>query len=145
MTIRLLAYFLMAAALLISARGQANPASGAAGQPCAGAAKAEARTLFALLLRPGVAWKGGRPFAEQGLRPHFDYWMRLFRAGRVASAGPLGSDSGLVLLLARDLAEAEAIARADPAVVARIFTGEVRPYAPPMIDPAVLRGGTGAR
>lgn len=97
-----------------------------------------AQPLFALILAPGPAWKPGRPFAEQGLRPHFDYWMALFRAGRIASAGPVGTDSGLVLLRAADQAAADAILAADPAIVAGIFTGTVRPYAPPMVDAGVL-------
>lgn len=106
------------------------------------------RKLFALLLSPGAAWKPGRPFAEQGLRPHFDYWMALFRAGRIATAGPLGVDRGLVILLAPSLAEAQAIADADPAIVSGIFVGEVQPYAPPMISGAALekeRPATGAK
>ena len=99
---------------------------------------ADKRQLYALVLTPARAWKLGRPFSEQGLRPHFDYWMGLFRAGRIATAGPLGSDSGLVLLFAVDLAEAEAIMRADPAIKSGIFEGSVRRYAPPMINPDSL-------
>lgn len=97
-----------------------------------------AQPLFALILAPGPAWKPGRPFAEQGLRPHFDYWMALFHAGRIASAGPVGSDGGLVLLRAADQAAADAILAADPAIVAGIFTGTVRPYAPPMVNADAL-------
>jgi uncharacterized protein YciI len=94
--------------------------------------------LFALVLRPGHAWRPGRPFAEQGLRPHFDYWMGLHRAGRIVMAGPMGSDSGLVLLVASDPAEAQEVMRGDPAIAAGIFVGEVRPYAPPMINAGAL-------
>ena len=102
---------------------------------------ADTRQLYALVLTPGRAWKPGKPFGEQGLRPHFDYWMGLFRAGRIATAGPLGSDSGLVLLFARDLAEAEEIMQADPAIESGIFQGSVRRYAPPMINSDVLAAG----
>lgn len=115
----------------------AAPSTAPAPTPAAATPAAD-RKLFALILRPGSAWKPGRPFAEQGLRPHFDYWMGLFRAGRIATAGPLGSDGGLVLLLAPSLEQAEAMMRADPAIEARIFTGEVRSYAPPMVDSGAL-------
>ena len=123
-------------ALLLSLAAQADTAkTDAAPQPAAAPA---AQPLFALILAPGPAWKPSRPFAEQGLRPHFDYWMALFRAGAIASAGPMGSDSGLVLLRAADQAAADAILAADPAIVAGIFTGTVRPYAPPMVNANAL-------
>lgn len=101
-------------------------------------AAAESGRLFAVLLQPGQAWKPGRPFRDQGLRDHFNYWMKLFHDGRIITAGPLGDDSGLVLLRAADQAEADSILAADPAIPAGIFTGTVRPYAPPMINPAPL-------
>ena len=123
------------AALLLPLAMPAAAEPGAAPPPTVEPAAAP---LFALILAPGPAWKAGRPFAEQGLRPHFDYWMALFREGRIASAGPVGADSGLVLLRATDQAAADAILAADPAIVAGIFTGTIRRYAPPMVDPAVL-------
>lgn len=114
-------------------------AAPAVAQPAPATAPAPAaEPLFALILAPGPAWKAGRPFSEQGLRPHFDYWMALFRAGRIAAAGPVGSDGGLVLLRAADQAAADAILAADPAIAAGIFTGSVRRYAPPMVNPALL-------
>ena len=88
--------------------------------------------LFAIVLAPGPAWQPGRPFAGQGLRDHFFYWKRLSDAGRVASAGPLGEDHGLVVLRAADQAAADAILAADPAIGAGIFTGAARPYPAPM-------------
>ena len=102
------------------------------------ATQTAAAPLFALALAPGRAWKPGRPFSEQGLRPHFDYWMALYRDGRIAAAGPVGTDSGLVLLRAPDQAAADAILTADPAIAAGIFIGTVRPYAPPMVNGAAL-------
>lgn len=121
------------------------PAPAAAADEAAAppAATETAAPLFALILAPGPAWKPGRPFAEQGLRPHFDYWMAHFRAGRIASAGPVGADSGLVLLRAADQAAADAILAADPAIVAGIFTGTVRRYAPPMINADALAAPRG--
>ena len=108
------------------------------GDTAASAPRTAAAPLFALALAPGRAWKPGRPFSEQGLRPHFDYWMALYRDGRIAAAGPVGTDSGLVLLRAPDQAAADAILTADPAIAAGIFIGTVRPYAPPMVNGAAL-------
>ena len=120
-------------ALAIAAAAPAMPmASGEA------TAATETRQLYALVLTPGRAWKPGKPFSEQGLRDHFYYWMDLFRDGRIATAGPLGSDGGLVLLFADDLSQAEAVMRADPAIKSGIFEGSVRRYAPPMINPDSL-------
>lgn len=90
--------------------------------------------LFAIILRPGPAWKAGKPFEDQGLSAHFRYWKALFDRGVVVAAGPLGTDSGLVLFYAGDQNQAEHILRDDPAIVARIFVGQVSPYAPPMIS-----------
>jgi len=99
---------------------------------------ASKRGLYAVVFAAGPAWRRGKPFAEQGLRQHFDYWMALFKSGRVATAGPLGEDGGLVLLTASDQAEANLILAADPAIKAGIFTGSIRPYSPPMMNPGVL-------
>jgi len=92
------------------------------------------RHLFAILLRPGPAWQAGRPFKDQGLSAHFRYWKSLFDRGRVVTAGPLGTDSGLVLLYAADQMDADAILRGDPAIVDHVFVGQAQPYAPPMIS-----------
>jgi uncharacterized protein len=135
---------LILAALLVMAMVLCTPSQALSGGAPAMASTTAERTsatdpnLFALILRPGGAWKPGRPFVEQGLRPHFDYWMALYRKGRVVTAGPMGSDSGLVLLLASSAAEAEEVMRADPAITAGIFVGEVRPYAPPMVNAGAL-------
>lgn len=110
------------------------PAAAEAAQP------ADASQLYALILGPGPAWKPGKPFEEQGLKTHFHYWMELFRAGRIATAGPLDSDSGLILLFAGDRAEAEAVLGADPAIEAGIFEGTVRRYVPPMVNADALKG-----
>ncbi|MBV5325027.1 MAG: hypothetical protein J0626_07050 [Rhodospirillaceae bacterium] len=73
--------------------------------------------MFAVIYRPGPAWKTGVPMAEQGV-------------GVIHTAGPLGADGGLVLLHIRDLAAAEALAAADPAVRDGLFIGEVRRFVP---------------
>jgi uncharacterized protein YciI len=128
---------LIVALILAPSIAAAQPAPAVAAE----APKADATLhLFAVLLRPGPAWQTGRPFKDQGLGKHFTYWKSLFDQGRVVSAGPLGADSGLVLLYAHDQANAEAILHDDPAIIAGIFVGKALPYAPPMIsaEPAHL-------
>lgn len=96
--------------------------------------------LFAVVLGPGSAWKKGQPLKGPGLEAHRAYWKKLFDEGRVASAGPLGSDAGLVLLRARGQAEADALIAGDPAVRLRILHGVARPYTPVLSSAAVLEG-----
>jgi uncharacterized protein YciI len=125
--------------LAMAVAGLAFAAPAMAQEAPAPAAAPHSGRLFAVLLEPGPAWKPGRPFREQGLLDHFNYWMKLFRDGRIVTAGPLGDDGGLVLLRAAGQADADAILAADPALAAGIFTGTVRPYAPPMVNADALR------
>ena len=96
--------------------------------------------LFAAVLGPGPKWKKGQPFKGPGLDQHRAYWKKLHEEGRVASAGPLGEDTGLILLRARSQSEANELLAADPAVKARILNGVARPYRAEMISAAVLAG-----
>ncbi len=97
--------------------------------------------LYAVVLGPGPAWKKQKPFKGPGLSQHRAYWQGLLADGRVASAGPLGEESGLALIRVRDQREANAVVAADPAVKARIFQGAARPYAAELISTPVLTGG----
>lgn len=112
-------------AILLSLCAVAAPVQ--AGQPSAVEAD---RSLFAIIYRPGPAWKTGVPMAEQGLGEHARYMKRLVDQGVIHTAGPLGADGGLVLLHIRDLAAAEALVAADPAVRDGLFIGEVRRFVP---------------
>ncbi len=96
--------------------------------------------LYAVVLGPGPAWKKGQPFKGPGLDQHRAYWKRLLAEGRVASAGPLGSDTGLALVRARNQGEADALIAADPAVRARLLRGVARPYQAELVSAAVLTG-----
>jgi uncharacterized protein YciI len=96
--------------------------------------------LFAVVLGPGTAWKKGQPFKGPGLEQHRAYWKKLHGEGRVASAGPLGGDSGLALVRARDQKEADGLLAADPAVKAKFLRGVARPYSSELISAAVLAG-----
>jgi uncharacterized protein YciI len=96
--------------------------------------------LYAVVLGPGAAWKKGQPFKGPGLEAHRAYWKKLFDEGRVASAGPLGADTGLAVIRARGQAEADALVAGDPAVRLRLLRSVARPYAPALTSAAVLEG-----
>lgn len=93
------------------------------------AAPQEAPTqLFVIRYEPGASWKPGRPMSEQGLLEHFHYIKALHAKGVIVLAGPMGADSGLIVLRARDLAEASRVMAEDPAVTAAIFAGSIQPF-----------------
>ena len=95
--------------------------------------------LFVVIYRPGPAWQAGRPMSEQGLLPHGLYYRELLDAGRVqAGGGFVGSDGGLAILRAADLAEARAIVAADPAVTSGIFAAELEHWRPRFRSPEPL-------
>lgn len=93
-------------------------------------AAASGTQSFAVVYRPGPAWRSGVPMEEQGLRDHFFYLRDLDRNGRIILAGPLGPDGGLLLVRARDQAEADGLVAADPAIVSGLFVGAARPFTP---------------
>ncbi|MFM5949385.1 MAG: YciI family protein [Novosphingobium sp.] len=139
-----LAAALAAASCLALAPAAAAPKKAAAPvrqaepeQPPAPVAKGR---LYAVVLGPGPAWKKGQPFKGPGLEEHRRYWKKLHAEGRVASAGPLGADTGLAVVRARSQGEADALVAADPAVKARILRGVARPYASELVSTAVLTG-----
>lgn len=93
-------------------------------------AAASGTQSFAVVYRPGPAWRPGVPMEEQGLRDHFFYLRDLDRSGRIILAGPLGPDGGLLLIRARDQAEADGVVAADPAIVSGLFVGAATPFTP---------------
>lgn len=97
-------------------------------------------TVFAVVLGPGPAWKRGQPFKGPGLDAHRRYWQRLHKDGRVASAGPLGNDTGLAVVRARNQREADALIANDPAVRSRILRGLARPHAAVLVSLPEQRG-----
>lgn len=63
------------------------------------------------------------------MREHFAYLERLVGEGKVLLAGPsLDPPFGIVVLVAESEAEAWAIVRADPSVVAGVQTPELYPF-----------------
>ena len=71
------------------------------------------------------------PMRQQDLREHAAYHDRLVREGRgFAGGGYVGMDGGMAIVRAADLAEAQAILAADPAVVNGVFAAEIRQWRP---------------
>lgn len=114
----------MAGSLLYSAPLSAD------GSDAASPAVEQAAALFVITYRPGPSWKWGVPMDKQGLRDHFYYWKSLDESGKVAVAGPVGADGGLVLLRVGSQEEADAIIAQDPAFKEEIFVGDARPFVP---------------
>jgi uncharacterized protein YciI len=100
------------------------------------------RQLFLFLFRPGPAWRAGVPMREQDLREHGAYHDRLVREGRsVAGGGYVGEDGGLAIVRAADLAEAQAMLAADPAIRNGVFVAELRQWRPRFHSDAPLVEG----
>jgi len=92
--------------------------------------------LYVIHYQPGPAWLRGRPLREQGLERHGAYMRDLATRGELLAAGPLSTiEGGLVILRVDSLETATARMRADPAVEAGQFIGEVSVWRPG-IDPA---------
>lgn len=86
--------------------------------------------MYLITYKAGPKWQAGVPMAEQGLRDHFFYLKALDEGGRIALAGPVGEDGGIVLLHTGEKAEADRIMAEDPAVTAGLFVGQARPFTP---------------
>ncbi|MDE2435367.1 MAG: hypothetical protein KGM49_03810 [Sphingomonadales bacterium] len=85
--------------------------------------------LYAVVIGPGPGWKKGQPLRSGGSDGHYAYWKGLQGQGLIESAGPVGKDTGFILLRARNQREADALIAADPAVKAGKFRAVARPYA----------------
>ncbi|MDQ8756778.1 YciI family protein [Sphingosinicella sp. LHD-64] len=103
----------------------------AAAQSPGQATATPSRELFLILFSPGPSWRPGVPMRQQDLREHAAYHDRLVREGRgFAGGGYVGMDGGMAIVRAVDLAEAQAILAADPAIVNGVFAGELRQWRP---------------
>jgi uncharacterized protein len=95
------------------------------------AAPDPAPPLFAVIYRPGPAWKPGLPMAQQDLRAHAGYYAKLTAEGRVVAAGGWnGADGGMAVLRCADAEEAGRLVAADPAITSGIFQGDLRRWSP---------------
>lgn len=122
-------YAFLASAVIIFAGG-ACANNGAAKQMVDSIQTTQVQVPFAIIYRAGPSWRPGVPMEQQGLRDHFYYMRALDNDDRIIAAGPLGLDGGLILVLARDQAEADGLIAADPAVVSGLFTGEATRFIP---------------
>jgi uncharacterized protein YciI len=139
MTIRIAPALVAALCIALAAPQTAAAPKKAADEAERSAPVAKGR-LFAAVLGPGAKWKKGQPFKGPGLDQHRAYWKKLHEEGRVASAGPIGEDTGLILLRAKSQTEANALVAADPAIKAQILRGVARPYSSTLTSAAVLAG-----
>ena len=97
------------------------------------------QSLFVFLFEPGPAWVVGKPMERQDLREHAAYHARLVKVKRsFAGGGFVGRNGGMAIIRARDLAEAEAIRDADPAIMKGVFTVQITGWLPHFVSPAPL-------
>lgn len=108
--------------------------AGCALSPASAAAQAQApsaRQVFVITYRPGPAWQAGVPMNRQALGPHAACWTRLAREGGAIGAGPFTDvEGGIAVIDAANLADAQAVVAADPAVTSGVFVGEVHGWSP---------------
>jgi uncharacterized protein YciI len=112
-------------------------------EPSGGFAKANKRTLeaYVMLLRLRhdlyLRWKetGKWPDdkeANAALGAHGEYWSKQLKAGKALLAGGMKGDYwdnvALIIFEAGSQAEADRIAKDDPAVRAYVFQAQVRPF-----------------
>ena len=92
---------------------------------------ANAQSLYVVIYSQGPAWKAGVPMDEQGLKPHYLYWKSLRDAHTLFLGGPFGdANGGLVVLRAKNMDDARNMMAHDPAVIGKIFIGDVHSWAP---------------
>lgn len=100
----------------------------------------EMQTYFLVLIRRGPAWTPEQtPEVQAVLEGHFANMQRLADEGMLVLAGPFldqapkeGTLTGLFLLQAASVEEAQAIADTDPGVAAGRFTMQVVPWYGPV-------------
>lgn len=80
--------------------------------------------LYAALLKHGPKWD-----EKAKLDDHIEYWKGQEQKKVLVAGGPYTDGSGgLIILRAKDLAEAKAIVEADPAVKSGLIAADVRPW-----------------
>jgi uncharacterized protein len=124
--LRTIALYLCLLALAADPRAQAS-------------SHADAPTLYVFLFEPGPAWVAGKPMEKQDLREHAAYHARLVKENKAFAAGGfVGQAGGMALIRAGDLAEANAVRDADPAIKSGVFTVRIVPWSPRFVSPAPL-------
>jgi|SRR5689334_5236292 uncharacterized protein YciI len=96
------------------------------------------KPYFLGLLRRGPRWNETEGAEAAELLPrHLAYLREQSEAGRYLAAGPVVDESelaGVLLIAAESLAQAQAIAQADPGVRAGRLAAEVHPVLLPALD-----------
>ena len=86
---------------------------------------------FLVIYRPPRSTFAQDATEEEGrvIAEHFEYLKRLLAEGKLLLAGPCEDASmGIAVYETRDEEEARRILASDPAVMGRVFTGEIKPY-----------------
>lgn len=84
--------------------------------------------LFAIEITMGPKWDQSKPAQEQPLfREHSTNLRRLRESGNLIM-GARFADTGLIVVAAKDLAEAKAMMDPDPSIGAGTFAFEVHPF-----------------
>jgi uncharacterized protein YciI len=93
---------------------------------------ATSNPIYLVAYRHGPSWAAGKPMAQQaGLGEHFNYWLEMYRNGRLRSAGGFTDESGgAAIFEATDDDAAAAVIAADPAVVSGVFSHELKRWRP---------------
>ncbi len=106
-------------------------AAGVAGIAASGPAMGAAPpTYFVIQHSPGPAWRTDVGFSDQpGLSEHRAYYAKIMDKGLIVMGGPfLDNSGGMQILSTASEADAEAIAKADPAVKSGLLIAKVRPW-----------------
>lgn len=87
------------------------------------------KQAFVIYYRRGPAWVEGKSVFEQPLQEHLAYVKGLAARGTLRLGGPFTDDSGgLIVVDAANVADAQALLEADPAVRDRVMTAEAHPW-----------------
>jgi uncharacterized protein YciI len=89
------------------------------------------KAQFLVIYRPPRSTFGDDATAEEkrAVGDHFEYLKRLLEEGTLLLAGPcLDASMGIAVLETDSFEQAEAVLARDPAVLAGVFRGEIRPY-----------------
>lgn len=84
---------------------------------------------FIIIYMPGPAWIKDKPYWEQRLMEHGDYMHQLHVSGILRSAGPFSDHmGGATVIETTTVEEAQDILRKDPAIINKVFLGELHPW-----------------
>jgi uncharacterized protein YciI len=87
------------------------------------------KTTYLVVYRAGPGWIAGKPLAEQPLNEHGKYVVALYVKGVLKFGGQfLDNSGGAMVFEAADETEAKAVVAEDPAVIGKVFVGELHPW-----------------